>query len=155
MPPLTPGEIAKVDPGGRVQIPSDVLKAVSWWSGESVEVSIELTYRGLIRVYPSSAVRAALLQADKTEVPASEAAYIALAVRADRYRFLKLYGPECRLRLTKEICPWLGFALGEPAALYAQAFPYGVEVMTMDYRFERLSDPQAEVLPWTFTPPSK
>jgi hypothetical protein len=154
MPPLTPGEIAKVDPSGRVQIPSDVLNAVSWWQGESIEVSVELTDRGLVRVYPSSAVRAALW-VDKAENPTSEAAYIAQAVSADRYRFLKLYGRECRLRLTKEICPWLGFALGESAVLYAQAFPYGVELMTMEHRFQRLSDARADILPWTFDPPPK
>jgi hypothetical protein len=153
MPALTPGEIAKVDPKGRVQIAADVLKAVTWWSGATIRVSAELTYKGLVRVYPSSAVRAKLEAND--EEPTSEATFITRAVCADRYRDLMLYGaPECRLRLTKEVCPWLGFTLGERATLYAQAFPYGLEVMTMEHRFGRLSNAQAEVLPWTFEPPN-
>jgi hypothetical protein len=151
MPRLVPGEIAQVDLQGRVQIPSGVLKSVAWWRSETVRVHAELTYRGLVRVYPTSAVRPLVEDEDGEEL-SSEAAYVARAARADRYRELSLYGPECRLRLTKEVCPWLGFTLGEPATLYAQAFQFGVEIMTMEHRFGRLSA-YTDILPWTFKPP--
>jgi hypothetical protein len=153
MPRLPPGELANVDRDGRLQVPSDVLKAVDWWSGKTLRVCAELTYKGLLRVYPSSAVHEVLKAGDHENLT-TEAAYIARAASADRYRELSLYGPECRLRLTKEICPWLGFNLGQPATLYAQAFSYGLEVMSMDHRFSRLIETEADVLPWTFKPPS-
>jgi hypothetical protein len=147
---LTPGEIANVDLDGRIKIPSDVLKVVVWWTGKTVRVSVELTYKGLVRVYPSSAVRKRL-EVDDIEEVTSEAVFVARAVRADRYRDASLYGdPDCRLRLTKDICPWLGFALGDRAPLYVQAFPNGLEIMTIEHRFDRLTAAQADVLPWTF-----
>lgn len=152
MPTLTPGELANVDEDGRLQIPVNVLRSVSWWTRKTFPVCLELTRRGLVRIYPDSAVRTMLKDLDSEE-PISEAAFMARAIRVDRYRFLKLYGAEYRLRLSKEICPWLGFALGESAVLFAQAFPYGVEVMTMEHRFERLAGSEADVLPWTFNPP--
>jgi hypothetical protein len=125
---------------------------VSWWKGKTIRVSLELTYKGLVRVYPSSAVRKKL-DADATEELMSEAEFIARATRADRYRDVSLYHPECRLRLTKDICPWLGFALGEEVPLYVQAFPNGLEIMTIEHRFERLTAAQGDILPWTFEAP--
>src|ERR1700733_5698675 len=107
MPTLCPGEIAKVSVDGRLKVPSDVLKRVLWWRGETIKVSLELTYRGLVRVFPYSAVRARL-DADAIEETMSEAEFIARATRADRYRDASLYGDE-RFRFTKDICPWLGF----------------------------------------------
>ena len=150
MPALTPGQIAKVDREGRLSIPMDLLRAVPWWSDATLRVTGELTFKGLMRVYPSSAVSAAL-RADSNGDVASDAAYIARAVTADRFRGLSLYA-EGRLRITKEVCPWLGFSLGEKVELYVQPFRSGLEVMSMEHRFGRLIDAQAEVLPWTFRP---
>ena len=148
---LTPGENAKVDKKGRLAIPAAVLKAVSWWSDyKGGRVTGELTRKGLMRVFPDSAVRSALAAGNGD--PSSDADYVANAVMADRYRDLALY-KEGRLYLTKEVCPWLGFGLGETAELFAQPFPYGIEVMSMEHRFERLRDAQDDVLPWTFDPP--
>jgi len=153
MPALFPGEIAKVAANGRLKVPSDVLESVSWWKGKTILVSLELTYKGLVRVYPSSAVRKKL-DADAAEEIASEAEFIARAASADRYRDVSLYhDPDCRLRLTKDICPWLGFTLGEEVVLYVQAFPSGLEIMTMEHRFERLAAAEANILPWTFEAP--
>lgn len=149
---LVPGELANVDAQGRVAIPAAVAKGVVWWSGEAIRVCAELTRIGLVRVFPSSAVAAALGAQSGSEFTA-EADYVALAARTDRYRILTLYGAERRIRLSKEVCPWLGFNLGEPAVLYAQAFPFGVELMTMEHRFGRLSAVEADALPWTFNPP--
>jgi hypothetical protein len=104
-----------------------------------------------MRVYPSAAIATAL-RSDRDGGIGSEAAYISRAVAADRYRELSLYA-EGRLRMIKEICPWLGFNLGEKVDLYAQPFPYGLEVMTMEHRFSRLHDVEAELLPWTFKAP--
>jgi len=151
MPTLLPGEIAKVSVDGRLKVPSDVLKRVSWWKGETIKVSLELTYKGLVRVYPSSAVRKKL-DADATEELMSEAEFIAGATRADRYRDVQLYD-DCRFRFTKDICPWLGFALGEEVSLYVQAFPNGLEIMTIEHRFERLTTAKDSILPWTFKAP--
>ena len=148
MPSLFPGEIARVTVDGRLKIPSDVLKHVSWWEGKMIRVSLELTYRGLVRVYPYSAV-GKKLDADATEEMMSEAEFIARATRADRYRDVPLYADE-RFRFTKDICPWLGFALGEEVPLYVQAFPNGLEVMTIEHRFERLTIAKDAILPWTF-----
>ena len=153
MPALTPGEIAKVDKKGRLAIPVAVLKAVSWWAGKSGHVTGELTRKGLIRVFPDSAMGAALSNVER-EVSRSDADYIAKAVVADRYRELALY-EEGRLYLTKEVCPWLGFKLGDAAELFAQPFHYGIEVMTMEHRFERLRDALDDALPWTFNPPKE
>src|SRR4051794_33748534 len=112
MPALFPGEMATVKADGRLKIPSDVLKSVAWWDGKTVRACVELTYKGLVRVYPSSAVRKKL-DADAGEELRSEAEFIARATSADRYRDVPLYSaPDCRLRFTKDICPWLGFALG-------------------------------------------
>jgi DNA-binding transcriptional regulator/RsmH inhibitor MraZ len=148
---LIPGEIAKVDKKGRLAIPVRVLKAVSWWAGRSGHVTSELTRKGLIRIFPDSAMAAALRNVEP-DASDSEADYIARAVIADRYRELALY-EEGRLYLTKEICPWLGFRLGEVGELFAQPFHYGIEVMSMEHRFGRLTNAQDDVLPWTFDPP--
>ena len=94
----------------------------------------------------------AALRGAERDVSRSDADYIAKAALVDRYRELALY-EEGRLYLTKEVCPWLGFRLGEVAELFAQPFPYGLEVMSMEHRFERLKDAQDEILPWTFDPP--
>jgi hypothetical protein len=153
MPPYFPGETAKVAADGRLKVPSDVLNRVSWWKKEKMRVCVELTYKGLVRVFPNSAVRKKL-DADARDEPTSEADFIARAAMADRYREASLYGePDCRLRLTKDITPWLGFSLGEEVLLYMQAFPNGLEIMTVDHRFERLIAAKAEILPWTFQAP--
>jgi len=34
-----------------------------------------------------------------------------------------------------------------------QAFPSGLEVMTIEHRFERLTAAKADILPWTFKVP--
>src|SRR5262245_44487169 len=134
MPALFPGETAIVKADGRLKIPSGVLKSVSWWKGETIKVSAELTYKGLVRIYPSSAVRKKR-DADAVEGPGSEAEFIARATRADRYRDVPLYyDPDCRIRFTKDICPWLGFTLGEEVQLYVQAFPNGLEIMSIEHR---------------------
>jgi hypothetical protein len=153
MPPFFPGETAKVSANGRLKVPSDVLNRVPWWKKETIRVAVELTYKGLVRVYPSDAVRKKLDEENKEE-PTSEAEFIARATMADRYREASLYGePDCRLRLTKDIAPWLGFSLGQEALLYMQAFPKGLEIMTVEYRFERLMAAKADILPWTFQDP--
>ncbi len=147
---LIPGQIAKVDQQGRLAIPQDLLRALSWWSRENQRVVGELTRKGLLRLYPSGAIRE--LGSASNPDAESEAAYIERAVMADKYRDLALYAAEGRLRLTKEICPWLGFSLGQKVELYAQPFPHCLEVMSMDYRFERLAE--AEQLPWTIKRPT-
>lgn len=148
---LIPGEIAKVDKQGRVAIPVRVLKAVTWWVGESGDITAELTRRGLLRIFPDSAMVTArgVVESRPDE---SDADYITRAVLADRYRGLALY-KEGRLYLTEEVCPWLGFKLGDVTELFAQPFHYGIEIMSMEHRFGRLADAQDKVLPWTFKPP--
>jgi hypothetical protein len=148
MPALFPGEIATVKDDGRLKIPSDIMKSVSWWTGETVRVYAELTYRGLVRIYPCTAVQKKL-DADASEELASEAQFIARATMADRYRQVSLYN-DCRLRFTKDICPWLGFWLGDEVPLYVQAFPNGLEIMSVEHRFERLIAAKENVFPWTF-----
>jgi hypothetical protein len=125
---LIPGEIAKVDKQGRVAIPVRVLKAVTWWVGESGSVTAELTRRGLLRIFPDSAMVTArgVVESRPDE---SDADYITRAVLADRYRRLALY-KEGRLYLTEEVCPWLDFKLGDVTELFAQPFPYGIEIMS-------------------------
>jgi hypothetical protein len=146
MPALTPGQLAKADQQGRVTIPLDVLKGVGWWTGARVRVTGELTRRGLLRVYTDSVVNSTISSNDDGNIT-SAAGYIAQAVLADRYRALALYG-DGRLRLTKEVCAWLGFSLGEKRDLYCQSSQYFLEVMSMEHRFQRLDDAQDDVLPW-------
>lgn len=86
------------------------------------------------------------------EAITSDSDHVERAVIADRYRELALYA-DGRLRLTKEICPWLGFHLGLQTELYVQPFPYGLEVMSQEHRFARLESDDM-VLPWTYSPPS-
>jgi len=152
MPRLIPGQLAKVDNQDRLCVPLDLLKAVSWWSGKSVRVVAELTAKGLVRIHLASAVEQALLVDEHDAHDSSEKAYLSRAVLVDRYRELALY-KDGRLRMTKEVCPWLGFRLGEQAELYVQPFPNGLEVMTMEYRFERLAGNRTDVLPWALEPP--
>jgi hypothetical protein len=149
MPALTPGQLAKVDLHGRVTVPLDVLKSVAWWTGETVRVTAELTRRGLVRLYPNSAVGRKTASANGA--PHSDSAYIIEAVRVDRYRELSLYN-DCRLRLTKEVCVWLGFSLGDKRDLYAQSCEHFLEVMSMEHRFERLHDAEDDMISWPFVP---
>jgi len=146
---LIPGQLAKVDSEDRLCIPRDLLNAVTWWTNERVKVTAELTERGLVRVYLANAVAQTF---QYNEQPESEKAFVTRAVAADRYRELSLY-KDGRLRMTKELCPWLDYHLGEQPELYVQPFPRGLEVMTMNYRFARLALRSKDILPWTFERP--
>jgi len=63
------------------------------------------------------------------------------------------YAAQAAGYLTKELCPWLDYHLGEQPELYVQPFPRGLEVMTMNYRFARLALRPKDILPWTFEGP--
>jgi hypothetical protein len=105
-----------------------------------------------MRIYPNSAMDDVLGRSHEDDAD-SEPAYILRATSADRYRELSLYA-DGRLRMSKEVCPWLGFSLGERTELYAQPFSNGLEVMTMAHRFARLADAETEILPWVFKAPT-
>jgi hypothetical protein len=87
-------------------------------------------------------------------VCAFRTAQMAHDLEFDRIQFLYSWPSRSRVRLFKEICPWLGFDLGQSATLYAQSFPYGVEVMSMEHRFARLLNAESERFPRTFKSPS-
>jgi bifunctional DNA-binding transcriptional regulator/antitoxin component of YhaV-PrlF toxin-antitoxin module len=134
------GQVASVDVYGRVTFPADILKALSWWKDETIEVVLELVQVGVVRVFEAKSVRAGLsaLRRDAEVMPRPEALQM-LSVLADRYRPATLYR-ERRLQLTKELSPILGVALGEKKHLFAQPFVDWLELITFDVRASRLED---------------
>jgi hypothetical protein len=130
------GQIANVGEDGRLNIPVDLLRAVEWWKAATCDVVAELIRPEIIRIHPASDARPAieLLLSEISEASQQETA----AVIADRYRALKLYS-DGRLRFTKDVCPLLGFRLGEPTTLFVQPFPKFLEVVTLQFRADRLA----------------
>jgi hypothetical protein len=146
---LIPGQLAKIDREDRLSIPMEILRNITWWSGEPIRVLAEFRDRGLVRVH-GAAARAIIDGLDRDlQQETSESAHIARAVLIDRYRELALY-KDGRLRLIKEVCPWLGFRWGEQAELYVQPLGHVLEIMSQDYRLHRLTQPRTDSLPWQF-----
>lgn len=136
--PAQPGQLANMGEGDRLSIPVDVLRSVEWWEDKSADVLTELVHEGLIRVYLA---REAV---PIVEALVEELAGLPLELRsereaiiADRYRPLKLYA-DGRLRFTKEVAQVLGFTLGERPTLFVQAFPKGLQILSLPVRLERL-----------------
>jgi|SRR5580704_14205676 hypothetical protein len=136
---VTKGQIANLGEGGRLSIPIDVLRAVDWWDSTSVDVMSELCRFGLFRVYLADEAGPLInaLFSEISERP-HDVQSETFSIAADRYRPLKLY-EDGRLRLTKEICSLLGVLLGQPAILFVQPFPRFLEIMTLQFRADRLA----------------
>lgn len=135
---LQTGQLANMGTGDRLSIPMDVLRMTEWWKNESAEVLSELVQEGLIRIYLAREAKPMVeaLMDELAGLP-PEVRFERAAIVADRYRPLKLYG-DGRLRFTKEVARVLGFSLGEQLTLYVQAFPKGVEILSLSFRLERL-----------------
>ncbi len=135
---LIRGQIANFGEDGRVSIPIDVLRAVRWWEATSFDVVAELCRAGFIRIYLASVAEPliAALLSDISDSPDQSTSEIASVV-SDRYRPLKLYG-DGRLRLTKEVCSILGIRLGEHATVFVQPFNSWLEIMSLQFRADRL-----------------
>jgi hypothetical protein len=133
-----PGQLANIGESDRLSIPVDVLRTVEWWKDKPVDVLSESVHEGLLRIYleseASPMVKALLEELDG--LPA-EIRFERLALVADRYRPLKLYG-DGRLRFTKETAHILGFSLGERPRLFVQSFSKGLEILSLAFRLERL-----------------
>jgi hypothetical protein len=122
----------------RLSIPVEVLRAVEWWEDQPAEVLAELVHEGLIRIYLArEATPLVNSLADELTALPPEIRFERMAVLADRYRPLKLYG-DGRLRFTKETAQILGFNLGEMPTLFVQSFPKGLEILSLSFRLERL-----------------
>jgi hypothetical protein len=133
-----PGQLANMDGSSRLSIPKDVLRAIDWWENKSVDVLAELVQAGLIRIYLAAEATPMVeaLAEDIAEMP-PDVRFERTAILADRYRPLKLYS-DGRLRFTKEAAQILGFSLGERPTLFVQAFPKGLEILSLTFRAERL-----------------
>jgi hypothetical protein len=132
------GQLANMDGSSRLSIPKDVLRAIDWWENKSVDVLAELVQAGLIRIYLAAEATPMVeaLAEDIAEMP-PDVRFERTAILADRYRPLKLYS-DGRLRFTKEAAQILGFSLGERPTLFVQAFPKGLEILSLAFRAERL-----------------
>jgi hypothetical protein len=135
---LPPGQLAHVGASNRLSIPIDVLRSIEWWQDAAIDVLAESVREGLIRVYlASEAMPLVTALAEEFDELPPDVRFDRMAALADRYRPLKLYA-DGRLRLTKETAQILGFVLGEQPTLFVQAFPKGVEIMSLAFRLERL-----------------
>jgi hypothetical protein len=134
-----PGQLANVGASDRLSIPIDVLRSVEWWGDAPTEVVAELVREGLIRIYLKSeaAPMVEVLAGEISALP-PEIQFERMAILADRYRPLKLYG-DGRLRFTKETAQMLGFVLGERPTLFVQGFAKGLEILSLAYRMRRLA----------------
>jgi hypothetical protein len=135
---LVRGQIAGLAEDGRLSIPMDALRAIRWWEPVPLDVIAELCRVGLIRIHLASEVEplvAALLSdiSESHDQPSMEIA----SVVSDRYRPLKLYA-DGRLRLTKEVCSLFEIRLGEKVTLFVQPFKSWLEIMTLQFRADRL-----------------
>jgi hypothetical protein len=135
---LRAGQLAKIDGSDRLSVPLEVLRATDWWADKPVDVVAEIVHEGLIRVYLAQEATPLVeaLSNDLADLP-GDLRFERMAVLADRYRPLKLYG-DGRLRFTKETAQILGFALGERPTLFVQPFPKGFEILSLRFRAERL-----------------
>jgi hypothetical protein len=133
-----PGELARIGTSDRLSIPVEVLRAVEWWDGKSVEVLGESVHEGLVRIYLAREAEPLVqsLIGELSELPPA-IRFDRTAVIADRYRRLKL-SSDGRLQFTKETAHVLGFSLGERPVLFVQAFPKGLEILSLTLRLERL-----------------
>lgn len=133
-----PGQLAQIGVSDRLSIPVEVLRAVEWWADQPAEVLAELVHEGLIRIYLArEAMPMVEALADELAALPTEVRFEHMAILADRYRPLKLYG-DGRLRFTKETAQILGFNLGERPTLFVQSFPKGLEILSLAFRLERL-----------------
>jgi len=140
MPLLVPGQLANMGVSDRLSVPVDVLRGVEWWADKSVAVLAETDREGLIRGYLASEA-GPMVEALAEELAglSAELRFERSMILADRYRPLKLYG-DGRLRLTKETSQTLGFSLGDRPSLFVQAFPKGIEILSLAFRNERLGN---------------
>ncbi len=135
---LPPGQLAHVGGSDRLSIPIDVLRSVEWWQDAATAVLADSVQEGLIRIYlEREAMPMVEALADEFAELPPDIRFERMAILADRYRSLKLYA-DGRLRFTKETAQILGFALGERPTLFVQAFPKGLEIMSLTFRLERL-----------------
>jgi len=139
-----PGQLAHIGVSDRLSIPVEVLRSVEWWDHQPADVLAELVHEGLIRIYLAREATPMVeaLANEFTALP-PEIRFVRMAILADRYRPLKLYG-DGRLRFTKETAQILGFNLGERPTLFVQAFPKGLEILSLAFRHQRLRT-EAEV----------
>jgi hypothetical protein len=122
----------------RLSIPVELLRAVEWWEDQPAEVLAELVHEGLIRIYLArEAMPLVEALADQLSALPPEIRFERMAILADRYRTLKLYG-DGRLRFTKETAQILGFELGERPTLFVQSFHKGLEILSLAFRLKRL-----------------
>lgn len=147
---IAPGQVARVEKGGRLPIPAEVMREMPWWTRSTIRMMADLVEEGIIRLYPADRVREQLRELirnaqDEPEEMAGEL----LAAIADRYRELPLY-QDYRITLQKEVCTFLGFQLGERASLFVQPREGFLEVMSLQKRHERLEQYREET---TLRPP--
>lgn len=126
--------------GGRVFVPINVLKALTWGTtARGARVMADLAGVESVVIRPVERVKPRIerLREDILSEPTSEAQLQALAVLADRYRELSLYD-EQRLQLTDAVLSHLGLRTDDGDQVFVQALGDALEIMSLAQRETRL-----------------
>jgi hypothetical protein len=143
MPPLASGQIANVDIYGRLALPVDVLREISWWRGDTVRVVVEAYDVGHLRIFEASAIADELDRLSAgVDGEAGLDGIARLAVLADRYRPGVIY-KEKRLPFVRETAAIVDVVLGSKAELFVQPVIQWIEVLTLERRLHRLKNHSA------------
>jgi len=139
------GEIGGVAADGRLVIPVEVRKAVTWLVGKDpVPLIAELVSPGRIRLLPTSAVQHLLDEARERLTRDHERSLDHLAAFADRYRHVRYYPSDTRVHFRESVALYLSAGLSGDHPVYVEALGDHIDVMTLSVRNARLERLRAD-----------
>jgi hypothetical protein len=133
------GGIGVLAPNGRLVIPADVRKALSWPVDIGpVSLTAELISPGHVRLWFADFLSPRLAKARLMLTHQTERSIDLFAAFADRYRTARYYPSDTRVHFTEAVAVYLRPTILEELKLYVESRGDHVDVMTLDLRNVRL-----------------